>query len=27
MKHMRYVMHLKHTNDSFKCDSACVITI
>jgi len=24
MKHMRYVIHLKLANDSFKCDSACV---
>jgi len=24
MKHMRYVVHLKLANDSFKGDSACV---
>jgi len=24
MKHVRYVIHLKLANDSFKCDSACV---
>jgi len=24
MKHMRYVIHLKLANDSFKCDSASV---
>jgi len=24
MKQMRYVIHLKMANDSFKCDSACV---
>jgi len=24
MKHIRYVIHLKLANDSFKCDSACV---
>jgi len=27
MKHMRYVIHLKLANDSFKCDSAHCLSI